>query len=86
MSTYTDRIIDATGRDDAATIAMIEALMRAEAGDLEALDAGAFDKLAARALDDAEVLHVMGGIDLVAFCQEQTLDVPDWVARTARTA
>lgn len=80
MAQLTGKIRTAIERGDDATVAMVGELMRAEVGDPSTLDGAEFGDLARRALDDAETLHAMGGIDLTAFCNAHDLAVPAWVA------
>jgi hypothetical protein len=74
--TYMQAIAQALGTADPATLALVEDLMRTEAGTLDALSAKRFTALARRSAADAEMLHREGA--LLDYCSALGLTVPAW--------
>lgn len=87
---YTQLVSSAIGLDEAATLELVERLMRQETGGvLDHLSAAAFARLARQAYGDAKAWNEIGpvnGFTLADFCRVEQIDLPTWVARPSEGA
>lgn len=74
--TYQQAIAEAIETTDSATVALVEDLMRTEAGTLDALSPKRFATLARRSAADVAMLHREGA--LPDYCSALGLTVPAW--------
>jgi hypothetical protein len=74
--THKQAIAQAIGTADPATLALVEDLMRTEAGTLDALSARRFAALARRCAADVALMHDEGM--LLDYCSALGLTVPAW--------
>lgn len=83
LTGYTQLVSSAIGLDEAATLELVERLMRQEAGGvLDHLSAAAFTRLARQAYGDAKAWNEIGpvnGFTLADFCGVEQIDLPTWV-------
>ncbi|MDX3110152.1 hypothetical protein [Nonomuraea angiospora] len=80
MSLYAQQISDAIGRNDPATLALVEDLMRINLTGLDHLTNTQLAALARRSLADAQELEEVG--ELRGYCDALGLAVPEWAAPT----
>jgi hypothetical protein len=78
MSPYASKIAQRLGTDDAATVALVEELMRSDRTALNGLTPAEFDAAIIEAMADAQDLQDAG--QLAAWCAAYGLAVPAAVA------
>lgn len=82
LTGYARLVSDAIGLEDAATLELVERLMRQDTGGvLDHLSAAAFARLAREAHGDATAWHQIGpvnGFTLADFCRAEQIDLPTW--------
>ena len=75
-------VSSAIGLDEAATLELVECLMRQETGGvLDHLSAAAFARLARQSYGDAKAWNEIGpvnGFALADFCRVEQIDLPTW--------
>lgn len=83
LTGYAQLVSSAIGHDEAATLELVERLMRQETGGvLDHLSAAAFTHLARQAYGDATAWHQIGrvnGATLADFCRVERIELPTWV-------
>lgn len=79
---YAQLVSSAIGLDEAATLELVECLMRQETGGvLDHLSATAFARLARQSYGDAKAWNEIGpvnGFTLADFCRVEQIDLPTW--------
>lgn len=90
LTGYAQLVSSAIGLYEAATLELVERLMRQETGGvLDHLSAAAFTHLARQAYGDATAWNDIGpvnGVTLADFCHVEQIDLPTWVTPPAEGA